>query len=416
MDDAPISTGILVAKKGHKSGLRSAVRKLQWIVLTAAMVYAVAEAALTGYETIFGDALFYFLIERTQTEPIRFDPASGYRFASTPHRVSGVWFGETEFNHVLQANRQGFPDTQDFHPQRERANVKRIAVFGDSFSSAMHLETNWPNRADELCQTRGLPVEFLNFSLDGVGLANWWSIVHNLLDPENYELDAIVFACFTDNLDRRFLFWDSRNTRRVACGRSVSWDPATYPKTYEQASQRFRYPALWVVDSQEYDNLTLRQRAPYHLSLLGHVRTVFWMFTTLALKGDDLEDPHRLSLLQDMGGYVNRRQLPVYLLTIPSRPQDFDVADVEKLIGWKNYMSAETVEDHERFCDITGARVWDFTETYQGLTLAEVHDLWNVNDPHTNQKGSDRMAEFVVERVTAGFLGKAPLNADGLHE
>lgn len=271
----------------------------------------------------------------------------------------------------------------------------------------MHLEVNWPNRAEMICEQRGLPIELLNFSLDGVGLANWWSIVHNLLEREEYELDAIVFACFIDNLDRKFHFWDSRNSRRLACGRSASWDPATYPQTLEQASKRFSYPAMYIVDSDQYVELVRRRQSPFHLSLVQYIRTATWVFSTLLTKGDDFDDSHRLSLIHDLGEYVKRRNLQVFLLTIPSRAREYDATSVEALIGWKQQMPPETARDYERFCEITGAKLWDFTETYRGRSLAEVYEMWNLHDPHTSQKGSDVMANFVIERLSEDLLEKA---------
>lgn len=99
-----------------------------WMGLSLSLVYTVAEVGLTGYERIFGDNLFYLMFERTETEPIRFDPISGYRFAPTPHRFCGVWHGSQECDVVRRANRQGFPDTRDFQPQRERPGVKRRRI------------------------------------------------------------------------------------------------------------------------------------------------------------------------------------------------------------------------------------------------------------------------------------------------
>lgn len=377
-------------------------RKVRMILLMFALSYVLAEAGLTAYERLNGELLPFLLIERTETEPVRFDPISGYRFGVGPHRVTSVWYGTTEFSHPLIANRQGFLDSSDFIPKRPDQRTKRIVVLGDSFTSAMHLETNWPNRAEALCRERGQPVEFLNFALDGVGLANWWSIVHNLLEPEGYEIDGMIFASYIDNLERKFLCWDSAGFKRLGWGRSRSWDPATFPQSLEQAQSQFYHAPMWIVGSSQFDDLTERTKSPFHLSFVGHARSVFWAYHGLTREGDTaMDDPHRLALIRYLGEYIRRRNLKAFVLQIPHRPQDVDRSQVDELIGWRGYMRTETARDYERFCELTGSAQWDMTDLYRGLTMSQVNALWNPNDPHTSQLGSDRIAEFIVERLSA---------------
>jgi hypothetical protein len=72
--------------------------------------------------------------------------------------------------------------------------VRRVAVFGDSFSAGQQSAVNWPDRAEDITRDTGTRVQFLNFSMDGAGLANWWSVLTKLVDRDNYDLDAVVFA------------------------------------------------------------------------------------------------------------------------------------------------------------------------------------------------------------------------------
>ena len=136
---------------------------------------------------------------------------------------------------MARGNAQGFADRDDFTPKRGRPGVRRIAVFGDSFTAEEHLGQNWPDRAEDLARDRGEPVELLNFAVSGAGLANWWSVLTKLVAAEDYELDGVVFAVFGGDLRRKFTVWDHRGGDHPFFGRAPHWDPSTYPRTLDEA-------------------------------------------------------------------------------------------------------------------------------------------------------------------------------------
>lgn len=363
------------------------------------VIYLIAEFSLTAYERVVGDQFFFYLMERTETEPIVFDAASGYRFGKGAHRVAGVWLGELENSETVVGNNLGFPDRDDFTPMRRQQAGPRIGILGDSFTSAMHVAVNWPNRAEQRCRDRAIDASFMNFALDGTGLANWWSIVTKLWDKEGYELDAVVFAVYVDDLARRFIFEDSRGRSRLGAGRTATWNPRTFPDTFNEAKPLFRSPPIYIVESSQFDDLVGRRQSPFHLSLFNYVRTMYWVTTSLATSDQELDDPHRQRIIQDIAEFVRRRKLKAFLLFIPNRPHDFKFNDPSELIGWRRYLTDRYRDDFLGFGARLNATIIDSTEMYKGMTVEQLYRCWNTHEPHTSQEGSDRIAELVVERL-----------------
>ena len=79
-------------------------------------------------------------------------------------------------------NRLGFPDRDDFTPNRSDPEIRRFAVFGDSFygRSIPRHEAARSLRGSRGAAT-GRPVELLNFSIDGGGHTNWQRTLRELI-------------------------------------------------------------------------------------------------------------------------------------------------------------------------------------------------------------------------------------------
>src|SRR5262249_10276626 len=112
--------------------------------------------------------------------------------------------------------------------------------------------------AQDLTRQRGEPVQFLNFAQTGAGLANWWSIVTRMLEPQNYELDGIVFAVWETDLRRPFTMWTMPHKDEPgACmlfGRTTSWDPTTLPPTLDQARPFLKDEERYVLPREEFES------------------------------------------------------------------------------------------------------------------------------------------------------------------
>ena len=77
---------------------------------------------------------------------MEFDAIRGYRLTGNPRRMVCMGTnGELEVVATVRGNNEGFPDRDDFRPERGDQQHKRLAVFGDSFTAGLYLERSWPD-------------------------------------------------------------------------------------------------------------------------------------------------------------------------------------------------------------------------------------------------------------------------------
>jgi hypothetical protein len=210
------------------------------VLVAVVATYALVEAVATIRYLVTSAPPDPYWIYEDSGRTIRFDPIRGYRLSSTPSRFARISHGEVEYVGHIRGNNQGFPDRDDFHPRRERADGARLAVMGDSFTSAQFIEMNWPDRVEERIAASGGRITLMNFAVDGAGLANWWSILRGIIEPEAYELDGIIFACYWGDLRRPFTFADHTVGTRANLTRLRTDDPKVRPRSLTATSCRRR--------------------------------------------------------------------------------------------------------------------------------------------------------------------------------
>src|SRR3972149_4582880 len=152
-------------------------------LITVVIAYVACEATTSAlyFAGVLGPPRVLYLYENLQ-ETMHFDSIRGYRLERTPSRTARITNGIIEYIGQLQGNNMGFPDREDFTAKRLNLKGRRFAVFGDSFTER--------------------PLELLNFSIDGGGLANWWSVLTRIVKAEGYEIDGVVFVVFPPDLLR----------------------------------------------------------------------------------------------------------------------------------------------------------------------------------------------------------------------
>ena len=133
--------------------------------------YLLAEFPVTAYYGFSWAGTSLFLFDES-SKTVHFDSIRGYMLTKQPSRWTRITNGTVEFVGWMKGNSQGFPSRTDFGPARPDGSTRRIAVLGDSFSAAEYLDTNWPDRTQALAEASGEKLQLLNFSLDGIGLAN----------------------------------------------------------------------------------------------------------------------------------------------------------------------------------------------------------------------------------------------------
>ena len=323
----------------------------------------------------------------------RFCPIRGYRLPAKPVRYLRVCDNGLEYVGTYRGNNQGFADRDDFGPQRESPGIPRFAVLGDSFSAGTCLETNWPDQVEDLFAGDGFPVKLPNFSLDGIGLANWWSIVQRLLVAEDYDLDGVIFAVFANDLQRPFAVSDHRaNYPRWG---AADWSPTLWPSSYQEA-QRFLKPAGRCVSGEmiaRIVNQDLLPRNDFELvvtrNLIACVGRLFR--PRLGTAGESGFDHDREPLVEDLRCFLEERRLPAIVVYIPAR---------EELLG-DNEDPLPFEEEARAFARALGASFVDGRQAFAGLSPQGICRHWYRHDGHWNQAGSDRFGKFMFEGLSS---------------
>jgi hypothetical protein len=333
-------------------------------------------------------------------DAIQFDPARGYRLNRTLARQVRIINGRLEHVSMFRGNAEGFPGRQDFGRTRPAPGVARIAVFGDSFSHEPFLCQNWPDRVEDLAHERGHRVQLLNFSLCAIGLANWWSILTNVVEAEDYELDGVLFAVYEGDLVRRFMVeaMPAPSGQFLLCGRCPSWDPRSYPATVDEARPYLtEYVEQHLVSRADFEGALQgrwpasvpRRFRPVILRRLWHLARSLMAAPAPCPETPGDFDAERKRLIEDLRRFIVARGLPVLVVHIPSR---------ETLLH-PDAASALHREKCKAFAAALGATFLDGGEVFVGMEPATVRAQFFPHDGHWNQHGSDRFAEYIMNHL-----------------
>jgi hypothetical protein len=373
-------------------------KKLLFALGVVVAAYLVVETIVSvyGWFNWWGNSIL--ILEDTK-RTVQFDPVLGYRVNSIPARSARITNGQIEYVGILRGNAQGFAGWQDTGPKRQEPFIRRIAVFGDSFTDGHFLGRSWPERAQDLTRERGQPVQFLNFAQTGAGLANWSSILTKVVKAKDYEIDGIIFSVWESDLRRPFTMWtmpESRGTcPRMLFGRSTGWDPNTYPTSLAEATPYLKDEDRYLLPSEEFEQ-TLQGKWPssiprnFQLVLAARV----WHFLQTRI-GRGASPPPRSAdegydrLVDDIRRYVEAKHLPVLVVHLPTR---------ENLLAGTG-SSNNDFHDTKAFAKALGAQFLDGSDLFAGMNRREIRANFLPYDGHWNQVGSDRFAELIVEHL-----------------
>ncbi len=353
---------------------------------------------------------------------IQFDPIRGYRLSSISSRMAVVASnGTVESVGVVRGNNEGFPDRDDFTQKRRYPKGKRFAVFGDSFTSAQFIARNWPDVAEDLSRDTDIPLELLNFSVDGGGIVNWWSTLTRILEPEGYEIDGVIFAvCCNDLkrgfaiLDDQFTFSGSEGIPRMMYGRVPTYDPISLPTNWEEALQYVKPLPPWeTISTVHLDRVIEGEfripfQRPFQLYIAqrvrGSVRQLLNLDNLAMISSDipvnqatDLEEPSqpfpfntsprfdggRRRLVDDIRRFLKSNRIPSIVVHVPEREELLEGTDPP--------------EEHQDFAAVLQADFVDGSLAFKGLTQREIRASWLPYDGHWGQGGSDLFAQLMVE-------------------
>jgi hypothetical protein len=375
---------------GHGKQLALAV-----VATFVAYLFCETVATLLALRGGMGQRSKSLIVYENAGRTIRFDPIRGYRLGPIPSRYARMTDGTLEYVGQARGNNQGFPDRDDVYPERSSVGKRRLAVFGDSFSAAQFLKISWPDLAEDLTRQTGEPLELLNFSVDGGGLANWWSVLTRFVQPEKYQIDGIVFAVFSGDLRRGFSITEYSGYEQPMFARVPNWDPRTFPSTPEEAEWFYEPWDVSIVGEKEFDAFLMgrwkpRPPVPFVGSMLWRklLRPAFRR-TQMGLRGLVDIESERLARIQDIRRVLESMNIPALVVSIPTK---------EHLIG--RGAPGEIDSDTRDFAKRIGAECVNGGSAFEGRTASQIRSDWLPYDGHWGQGGSDRFATFMVGVLT----------------
>jgi hypothetical protein len=381
-------------------------RILAYSLLFPLVAYALVELTFTALVPVsagtVGPNTFWIIEDK---DSVRFDPILGYRISQNPVRFARVTNGTVEYVGTFHGNAQGFHSAKDFTVKKPAGIKHRDILLGDCFSSGTYIEKNWPTRVEASFADR----ELLNFSVDGVGLANWWSILARYIEPNQYEFDSVIFAAIANDLNRPFVVADCRRDTSVMIGYSV-WSPDSFALDSKKAFHILNYLTMRKVSPVDFDASIAEGRLHQgsERRSLTRPRLATWVAHELfpapmplkepppytpacpvpkvrPCSGDGSFNALQMSIILDIRDRLARRHTPVTVIYIPGR---------DELLAHRDE-SARV----RRFAELLGARFLDGSAAYRALKETEIRACYLPYDGHWNQKGSDRFANFVANNL-----------------
>jgi hypothetical protein len=242
-------------------------------------------------------------------------------------------------------------------------------------------------------------LQLLNFSTDGGGLANWWNVMTRLIEPEEYEIDGVIFAVIPGDLWRKFSVADHQNQTQPMFARTASWDPESFPSTLEEARPHLRpmTSSGFIVSSDEFDqalelNWSPRKKKPirpyFAWKLWQALRYGGKSTSRSALPSEIYStfEPGQQWMINDIARVLGTMDVPTMVIHIPSR---------EELL--EGDRAGEPPWDVTRFAEMLNATFVDGRLAFAKYDGDDIRAMWLPYDAHWDQPGSDRFAEYMVD-------------------
>jgi len=359
------------------------------------------------------------LKERNSKKTIILDPIRGFKLLDQPSRILRITKGDIEYYGKEVGNNQYFQDRDDWLPNKSNQSNSRWAVFGNSFTAAPYLEINWPDLVEDQVDKLVL----MNFSIDGGGLANWYSILTNIIESENYDIDGIIIANFRGNLYRGFTIADQSDNDKYMFNR-IGFNEKEWPRTRSEAVN-YLNPSSYAfyVDPNIFENILYKQEhwkknlinimmshgieynKGFKIRLAG-IDDVYSLAIGLLRKylpdkyktflremqyklmyGGSFSE-EQLLMIEKIKEYKTKRKIPIIVIDLPTKSQLLE-KNFDSHVGTLEFMKLVETNSYYNFAKIA----YDYSST------DEVFENYFPYDGHWNQKGSDKFARFFVDHV-----------------
>lgn len=354
------------------------------------------------YAYLLGEGMHYLIsppasISGFNQPCTEFDPIRGYRWLGDSVRGFKTSNGTVVYDNYFHPNNKGWIMDQDYTFCKEDSTKKRWMILGDSFVAGIMLETNLPNRTQQLVKdsTGNSALEIYSFGVDGGGIMNWYNVFFKEIVP-NYEFDGVIIAPYADNLYRDFMVMLIQENGFMGRIDSVDWFEVNRinPKDFK---------ALKPYKNNIYSNSEIDQ------------------FLTQPLKQFDWALKRKIRHLGKKMNGKNRNHSSESIRTINElngKMGDKKFAQLDSILSWsrinqKQIILASIPSSLELKGELEGIKsfhrnemqiiadeykldYFDGYEVFSGMKEEEINAHWLKYDGHWNQKGSDRYAKYFV--------------------
>lgn len=322
-----------------------------------------------------------------------FDPIRGYRWLGSDIRNFKTHQNEVVYDNHFYPNNQGWIMEQEYTYKKKDSTKTRWMMLGDSFVAGIMLETNLPNRAQQILNDslgEG-EVELYSFGVDGGGIMNWYNVFFKEIIP-NYEFDGLIIAPYADNLYRDFMVMLLKENGFMGRIDVVDWSEG-------DSIHREDFKALKPYDNI-YTDVEIDQL------LLNHSKEFDWPFKKNLLRlMKSLKSPSKSSEVIELNsmeelnrkmGSKKSKQLDEIITWCKLQNKELVLASIPSIFELKNELQGKQ-NHHRKEMGIIAVEYqidyFDGYSVYKELNEEELNTHWLKFDAHWNQKGSDRYAE-----------------------
>jgi hypothetical protein len=269
-------------------------------------------------------------------------------------------------------------------------------------TAGLYMPVDWPKRVEEIAAQRGRPIDVLNFATDGGGVMNWWCIIKHIIAKENYDLDDCLFAVCCDDLSRGlFIRHDEIDgtIHKPWFGRVKGISQSALPLTLKEA-QKHAFP---IGDDPGYPSSTIDalmsgqdvpglQSSNSRLLKVALLALVIHRFQPQGLTPDQsAPSEEMLARFKEMYDELTRLSVRLWVVQVP-----MGSVDSTNEFRFTKGVAKSTMQ----FSEMMMTTPIDGSDAFDGLTDDEIKQHFLDGDPHWNQRGANRFADF-IERTMA---------------
>ncbi|MEQ8910244.1 MAG: hypothetical protein RIC95_13685 [Vicingaceae bacterium] len=353
--------------------------------------------SFTLYAYLFGEVVVYFNSPYLNTsgfnkKSTKFDPVRGYRWLDEDIRYFKNRMGEMVFDNHFHPNNKGWIMKQDYSFKKRDSTAKRWMILGDSFVAGLMLETNLPDRMQELIidSVGKGKIELYSFGVDGGGIMNWYNILFKEIIP-NYEFDGVIIAPYADNLYRDFMVMLIDHYGYMGRIDSVDFSDKPIDVSAFKAIKPFNN----VYTDEKIDYFKTQPFQPFDWPFKRKVNT-FFKNLKHQNKTDNPKSVTTIEQLKRKMGDKRFTQLDSMISWCKSNQKGLILASIPSIWELKGLQEG-TESTHQTEMDILAEayelNYFDGYQVFDELSEKALLNHWLHYDGHWNQKGSDKYAE-----------------------